>query len=145
MSSVCSLFFRWMFVVSGKHLYSCASSVQRSVCVHYSFGNIRLIEPFYVRSLFVATGPCSLQYVPVCSPSPKSDGLVILSPDTIFLYSAMYVDPVRLSVTGPLRENQHDLFCDAVLKILIDMCTPFKPPHVIRFRLFPFSLFPVLP
>ena len=41
--------------------YSCALSVQRSVCVHYSFGNIQLIEPFYFRWVFVATGPCSLQ------------------------------------------------------------------------------------
>ena len=43
---------------------SCASPVHWSVChvcVHYSFGNIRLIDPFYVRSLFVATGPFSLQ------------------------------------------------------------------------------------
>ena len=54
--------------------------------------------------------PCSWQpahvrckYIPVCSLSPKFDGLVILPPDTIFLYSAMYVDPVRLSVTEPLR------------------------------------------
>ena len=46
--------------------YSCASFVHSSVCVHYSFGNhgnIRLIDPFYVRPLFVATGPCSLQVV----------------------------------------------------------------------------------
>ena len=38
------------------------------------------------------------KYVPAC-PSPKCDGLVILPPDTIILYKAMYVDPVRLSVT----------------------------------------------
>ena len=66
--------------------YLCASSIQDSVCV-------RLIElycdPFYVRC----------KYVPVC-PSPKHDGMVISPPDTIFLYMAMYVDPLWLSVTG---------------------------------------------
>ena len=61
----CPQFVRYFFVGCSlcpvNICYSCASSVHWSVCVHYSFGNIRLIDPFYVRSLFVATGPYSLQ------------------------------------------------------------------------------------
>ena len=49
-------------------------------------------RPMFVASTF-----------PVCSPSSKFDGLVSLPPDAIFLYLAMFVDPVRLSVTGPFR------------------------------------------
>ena len=60
MLSVCSIFFVGCSLCPVNICYTCASSVQRSVCVHYSFGNIRLIDPFYVSSLFVATGPCSL-------------------------------------------------------------------------------------
>ena len=84
--------------------YSCASSVHWSVCVHsVSYG-------WSTRFMFV---PCSWQpahfrckYVPVCSPSPKFNGLVILPQDTICVYSAMYVDPVWLCVTGPMNNTQ---------------------------------------
>ena len=61
LSCKCPQFIRYSIVGCSLCRHSCASSVHWSVSVHYSFGNIRLIDPFYVRALFVTTGPCSLQ------------------------------------------------------------------------------------
>ena len=107
LSCKCSQFVRFSFVGYSLSLlnicYSCASSVQRSVCVHYSFGNIRLIElycdPFYVRSLFVAPGPCSLQVRSCVSVSQiwRTDDS---PPDAIFI--VMYGD-VRIRWPSPAK------------------------------------------
>ena len=100
MSPVCLLFFRWMFVVSDKHLLFVRFSVHWSICVHYSFGNIRLIDPFYVCSLFVATGPCSL-HVRSCVQSVSRIWRTgdFLHRIQYLIYGSIYADPVRLSVT----------------------------------------------
>ena len=104
MSPVCLLFYRWMFVVSGKHLL-----FVRFICSTFglcSFGNIRLINPFYVCTLFVATSPCSLHVRSCVQCVSQIWRTGDFATGYNIFYTPMYADPVRLSVTGHEMQNR---------------------------------------
>ena len=84
------------------HTWTDRSYVQETNYIRQCSFYVIFMSCYYLLNAFVL-GDVHRTYIPVRR--TFSARLVISPPDKIFLYTAMYVGPIRPSVTGPLERG----------------------------------------